>query len=333
MKRPWLAPLAPLYAAAWSLRTWALYAGWAKRRRLNWPVVSVGSISTGGAGKTPLTIALARLMTADGIAVDVLSRGYGRKTGQALAVDPDGDVGGDAETFGDEPLLIARQARVPVYVAGQRWEAGRIAETRPTAGCAAHLLDDGFQHWQLERALDIAMVGVEDLGDHLLPAGNLREPLRALQRADVLAVREDDAAAREWFSQQKTQQPVWLYRRTMHWPAEMPESVFAFCGIARPEAFLQGLRAGGVRLAGERILRDHQPYGEQEMARLRRELEQCGARAFVTTAKDLARMGSRVVKLQQAAPVFCADVEVSFMDPEAVMERIRKACREQDRRA
>ena len=115
-----------------------------------WPVVSIGNLSTGGAGKTPLTIALAKLLTARGFQVDVLSRGYGRRSALSLAVNPNGTT----EDFGDEPLLIARAAGVPVFVGAQRYEAGLLAEasansnqndTRPQV----HILDDGFQHRQL----------------------------------------------------------------------------------------------------------------------------------------------------------------------------------------
>ncbi len=324
MRRPWLAPLVPVYAAGWLLRAMALQHGWVRRQRLRWPVISVGSVSAGGAGKTPLTIALARLLVAHGMAVDVLSRGYGRKSRETLLVD----ASGDAETFGDEPLLIARESGVPVLVATQRWKAGDIAEQQAVSGCAVHLLDDGFQHRQLHRALDIAMVSAEDLCDHLLPAGNLREPLRALQRADALLVRDDDEQMLTWLARQKIRQTIWRYHRQMQWPTAMPRKVFAFCGIARPEAFLRGLRAGGVEIAGERVLRDHQTYAEQDVARLCKELQQCGAHAFVTTTKDLARLGNRADALRQVAPVFCAEVILQFADAVAVVERIRTVCAE-----
>ena len=324
MRRPWLAPLVPIYAAGWSLRAFALERGWVARQRLHWPVISVGSVSAGGAGKTPLTIALARLLAAQGLAVDVLSRGYGRKSREALIVE----ANGDAETFGDEPLLIARESGVPVLVAAQRWKAGQIAEQQTVSDCAVHLLDDGFQHRQLHRALDLAMVSADDLCDHLLPAGNLREPLRALQRADVLLVRDDEEQVLTWLARRNIRQTVWRYQRQMHWPAAMPRKVFAFCGIARPEAFLSGLRAGGVHVAGELVLRDHQPYSEQDLARMCKELQQCGAQAFVTTTKDLARLGNRADALRQVAPVFCAEVTIEFREPMAVVERIRTVCAE-----
>ncbi len=122
--RPWLAPLVPLYRFGIALRGLALRSGFEEVRKLGAPVVSIGNLSTGGAGKTPLTIALPRALTARGVHIDVLSRGYGR-TGKAIArVDPNGT----AEDFGDEPLVIAREACVPVYVAAQRYQAGLLAE-------------------------------------------------------------------------------------------------------------------------------------------------------------------------------------------------------------
>src|ERR1700752_4234048 len=184
MKRPWLAPLVPVYAAGAALRDLRIRNGWEPVRRLRWPVVSVGNLSTGGAGKTPLAIALARLLTSRGFHVDVLSRGYGRTSREAARVSPDGT----AAEFGDEPLLIARETGVPVYVALQRYQAGLLAEAEADAASAAgeqnigqsespsaHLLDDGFQHRQLHRDVDILLMNRADWHDSLLPAGNLRE--------------------------------------------------------------------------------------------------------------------------------------------------------------
>ncbi len=180
MKRPILLPLVPLYAAGLALREMRLEHGWEPVRRLQHPVISIGNLSTGGSGKTPLTITLAKLLAARGLHVDVLSRGYGRRSAVPLRVDPKGS----ADQFGDEPLLIAREAAAPVYVAAERYDAGRLAEdefTRQGGELAAgqvplvHILDDGFQHRQLVRDVDILLLSRDDWQDHLLPAGNLRE--------------------------------------------------------------------------------------------------------------------------------------------------------------
>src|SRR5580658_4881069 len=141
-------PLVPLYAAGAALRMAALRIGLRPVRRLQWPVISVGNLSAGGTGKTPFTIALAKLLVRNGLHVDVLSRGYGRTDTAVMRVDP----AGSAERFGDEPLLIANAAQVPVYVAAKRWLAGQLAEREYALHGklgGVHLLDDGFQHRQL----------------------------------------------------------------------------------------------------------------------------------------------------------------------------------------
>src|SRR5262249_8054956 len=141
---------------------------------LRGPVISVGSLSAGGAGKTPLVLLLGELLKQRQIPFDVLSRGYGRKSKGVRLVDP----AGEAAEFGDEPLLIARRPGVPVVVGENRYHAGLLAEQR--FGPQLHLLDDGFQHRALARDFDVVALTLVDLNDRLLPAGRLREPLTSL---------------------------------------------------------------------------------------------------------------------------------------------------------
>ncbi len=233
MRRPWLAPLVPLYAAGAALR-----ARMQPMRQLGWPVITIGNLSTGGAGKTPLTIALAQLLTARGLHVDVLSRGYGRTSRKPARVRIDGT----AAEFGDEPLLIARATGVPIYVAPQRYDAGLLAEadtagqqTDPASRIArrAHILDDGFQHRQLARAVDILLLDRADWEDSLLPAGNLREPLRATLRATVIAIPAEDSTLEAELRSWGWNGPIWRLHRRMQVP-DISNAAAAFCGIARP---------------------------------------------------------------------------------------------------
>ena len=185
---PLLAPFALVYASLVRARN-ARFDRLAAQR-LRWPVISIGNLSVGGAGKTPLVICLARLLERDGFHPDVLSRGYGRSSKRIERVD----TAGDAEHFGDEPVLIARSAGVPVYVGARRYQAGLLAEAETGGeGHHVHLLDDGFQHRQLARDLDIVVIHRSDLRERLLPAGRLREPLSSVERAGVIVLRQEDA--------------------------------------------------------------------------------------------------------------------------------------------
>lgn len=301
-----LFPLIPLYVAGIALRNLRIEKGWEPVRRLNRPVISIGNLSTGGSGKTPLTITLAKALTLHGFQVDVLSRGYGRQSRLPAHVDPSGT----AEEFGDEPLLIAREAAVPVYVAQQRYQAGLLAEMgasrqqdvndrqRPTA----HILDDGFQHRQLHRDIDILLLNSEDWRDSLLPAGNLREPLSALRRATVIAIPANVPTLEADIRNYGYQGPIWHLRRKMEIPA-VTGPVAAFCGIARPEQFFAGLESAGMKIVARSIFPDHHRYTPADLTRLTTAAQQAGATALLTTEKDAVRLGKLVASLPESLPL------------------------------
>ncbi|MGC2163907.1 MAG: tetraacyldisaccharide 4'-kinase [Silvibacterium sp.] len=307
----------PLYSAAVGVKNAAYERGWARAQRLLWPVVSVGNLSVGGTGKTPLVIRLAQLLAAENIPVDVLSRGYGRSGSGVERVDAEGD----AARFGDEPLLIARAAKVPVYVGASRYEAGLLAEHDVrTAGI--HLLDDGFQHRRLARALDIVVVHASDFEEALLPAGRLREPLASLRRASVLVLRAEDRQLEAELRRRGIAAPVWIQHRRL--AVEARTRAVAFCGIARPEEFFSGLRSQNVELVATLALRDHQVYSAREIDRLVAMLRHHNAACFVTTEKDAVRLADvQRARLEAAAPLHVARLEVSLEDEDAAMRRLR----------
>jgi tetraacyldisaccharide 4'-kinase len=315
-----LLPLVPAYRLGLVLRELRLRAGLEPVRRLRWPVVSIGSLSAGGAGKTPLTIALAQALTRRALRVDVLSRGYGRRGQRPARVRPDGS----AEEFGDEPLLIALETGAPVYVAVQRYEAGLLAEGGAPAGIssvnqpAVHLLDDGFQHRQLHRDVDILLLDGRDWReDGLLPAGNMREPLQAARRATVIAIpaaAEDpdgapelEAALRAW----GWQGPVWRLHRRMEVPV-VDGPVVAFCGIARPERFFAGLEAAGLRIAARIAFPDHHRYSPRDLDRLAAAAHETGVAAIITTEKDQVRLGSLSSHLPASLPLKTARLRIEI---------------------
>ncbi|HEY6447218.1 MAG TPA: tetraacyldisaccharide 4'-kinase [Acidobacteriaceae bacterium] len=295
-----LLPLVPLYAAAVGAKDLAYARRWAKPQWLRGPVISVGNVSVGGSGKTPLTIRLAELLREREIAVDVLSRGYGRDGRRVEGVD----AGGSAEEFGDEPLLIARSAGVPVYVGASRYAAGVLAESESPV-TRVHLLDDGFQHRRLARDVDIVVLHRSDFGERLLPAGRLREPLPSLSRAQILVLREEDRDLEPELRRRGLCQPVWFVERRLEVPTV--RRVVAFCAIARPEEFFAALRQHGVEVAAQRSWRDHHRFRTAEIDELMAMQRERAAEGFLTTEKDLVRLSTEQrEKLARVAPVLAA---------------------------
>jgi tetraacyldisaccharide 4'-kinase len=389
--RKWLAPLVPLYRLAVGARALSLRIGFQPVHRLRSPVISIGSLSAGGAGKTPLVISLARALTQGSTHagtnrtpcctnIDVLSRGYGRRSQEPARVDPNGTAG----EFGDEPILIAHATGLPVYVAAQRYQAGLLAEREAESRSASdsapasdrekprtsldpgfigvpegrslpqgvivsrgaqnpnwaqpaarepqslavhlpqiHLLDDGFQHRQLHRDIDIVLLSRHDRDDRLLPSGNLREPFSALRRATILAVPADES---ELASELYWQGPVWLLHRRMEIP-QIAGPVLAFCGIARPEQFFSGLTAAGVSLAARIAFPDHHRYTPADLARLLSAAQSVGASALLTTEKDRMRLGPLGAQLAQKLPLETARLQVEIDKEETAVAGLLDALR------
>jgi tetraacyldisaccharide 4'-kinase len=312
-------PLAAIYGGVVGARN-ALYdRGWLKARRLRGPVISVGNVSAGGAGKTPFVILLGELLKARGIAFDVLSRGYGRRTRGVLPVDP----GGLPRDFGDEPLLIARRLQAPVVVAEDRYAAGEFAESQ--FGAQIHLLDDGFQHRRLARDFDIVLVTPEDARDRLLPSGRLREPLRSLGRADAVVLA--NGAAAEAF---RVDGPaVWRVRRGIV-AENIPQRPVVFCGIARPRNFLLQLRAAAIDPVAEAFFRDHHAYTGKDIRDLLVLRERSEAGGFVTTEKDAVNLGGY---LDALAPLAVVPVKMELADAANVVDTMLRVIEERRRRS
>ena len=295
-----MSALSAIYGAGVGLRN-ALYDGGVFRaKRLNGPVVSVGNVSAGGSGKTPLVLLLGELLKRRGVRFDILSRGYGRRTrGVALV-----DAAGSASEFGDEPLLMARKLQAPVIVGEDRYQAGRFAEEK--FGAQLHLLDDGFQHRALVRDFDIVLVTPQDAKDRLIPAGRLREPLNALRRADVVVL-ASGASAESFPVEGKL---VWRVRRGIV-AENVPARPVVFCGIARPQNFVLQLRAANIEPVADAFYRDHHAYGEKDIRELLELKQRSEADGFVTTEKDAVNLG---VYLSALAPLAVVAVKMELAD-------------------
>ncbi len=321
-------PLVPLYGLAQTLNSVAYARGWRRTERLKWPVVSVGNLSVGGAGKTPFVIALARALTERAWSVDVLSRGYGRTSDGVERVIAADDP---AARYGDEPWLIEQRAQVPVFVGRVRATAGRLAEAAfVDMGDArhVHLLDDGMQHRRLVRDAEIVLLHRSDFQTTLLPAGRLREPLAALERADFVVLREDDIGlaerARRWM---RADARIWTVRRELEVPP-LPGAAVVFSAIAHPEEFVEGLRRQGVAIAATRAWQDHHTFTDADVTMLCAEAVKERGRCFLTTEKDMTRLTKvQRARLEETAPLLAAVLTARLRNPEPALDALEQRLR------
>lgn len=281
-----------LYAAAARRRRERYARHPALRRRLRKPVISVGNLAVGGRGKTPTAACIARLLLEAGERPAILSRGYGRERvvdGVVIVRDP-GGIRADLPRSGDEPLMLARQLPgASVLVCEDRYLAGRLAEQH--LGATVHVLDDGLQHLQLDRDVEIVILGREDVQrPATLPFGRLREPLDTMIVADALLVEpgvEIEASS--------VPAHVFRTRRRMGDPireaGECPAGpAVAVAGIASPSAFFAELESAGHRLARRMAFPDHHRFSRKDIAAMASEVRETGAACVLTTEKDYVRL-------------------------------------------
>jgi tetraacyldisaccharide 4'-kinase len=284
-------------AAAWR-RRW--YDGDpTRRRRLRQPVVSVGSLSVGGAGKTPIVAHLARLLLAHGERPSILSRGHGRLRPQdgVTVVSNGASVLTGVGSAGDEPLMLARALPgVPVLVGASRYLSGRLAEEK--LGASVHLLDDGFQHLELDRDIDLLVIDERDLNDQPLPVGRLREPLTTAAKADAALVNSVDDTGAERIGRALGLSTCFRVERHLGMPrrldgAAVPtaDRVLAVAGIARPERFFADLAAAGWNVVGTMRFPDHHRFTNRDVERLTAAARAADA-IVMTTEKDAVRLAA-----------------------------------------
>jgi len=314
-----LCPLSVLYGLAVRIRCCLYRHGVKKSYRASIPVVSVGNITLGGTGKTPMVDFLVKRITSRGIKCAVVSRGYGGSYRQAVGrvSCANGNLRMTPEECGDEPCMLAmRNPGVPVYVARQRM-LGVMAAQRE--GAQLIVLDDGFQNLAVQRDADIVLLDAKSpFGNgFLLPAGMLREPSSALQRADLVVMTRSDHATRlsQPFGGPVVQSRHQLHRSLTDLSGQrvaerdyVGKSCLAFAGIARPDDFFSALQGFGFRRVEEVPLADHQVYSQEILNRL---LGSCHNHdLLVTTEKDAVKLSA--VKFPK--PCYQVGVDLVFDD-------------------
>lgn len=272
-----------------------------RSRRLGQPVISVGNLVVGGSGKTPLVATLAKLLLAASERPAILSRGYGRRdAADGIVVVSDGErVLATPSQSGDEPYMLASTLPgVPVLSSQDRYLSGCLAERH--FGCTVHILDDGFQHVQLARDIDLLLMSKEDLDERLLPCGRLREPLSAGRFADALLVAGSDdevqaVAARVGAQTAFRVATRYLEARVLSLSHALSHvgptgaRAIAVAGIARPERFFGALRSLGWDVVREMTFRDHHWFTSRDIAAIESAAAAAGA-DIITTEKDAVRV-------------------------------------------
>jgi len=332
--------LLPLYLASlpygWgvSMRTFLYSSGLLKQRRLPCPVISIGNITVGGTGKTPLVIKMARKLGEKGISIAILSRGYRRKKARDPLVTDGERILLHPEESGDEAYLIAHRLKgIPVLVGKDRFKNGLMALQK--VKIQGFLLDDGFQHLSLYRDLNILLIdSLTGFGNgYLLPRGILREPLSALRRADlfVLTKVKDKKDSLSLESKLKEIHPRVEIFHSHYEPIEFVnpygeikelsfmkgKRVFAFSGIARPETFSSLLEEVGVEIKGELTFPDHHFYSPSDLERIGREAR--GVDFLVTTEKDMVKL---IHSHLNSMPLVALRIDVKIWEEEEFYRRV-----------
>ncbi len=319
-------PLSLITHAAARLRAWCYGRGLLRQRGLNGMVASVGNLTVGGTGKTPMVIWLAERLHAEGRRVGILTRGY-RGIGEP---EKRGVLSSDEVALMRDRL----DGKAQFGIGRDRYAKGRVLERH---GVDDFVLDDGFQHLQLARDVDIVLIDATDPfgGGHLLPAGRLREPRSALRRAGVVVItRAIRAPAVEAMVRHHTQAPIFYAQTRLEGffslggnpgsrqPAQWEDrKLFAFCGIGNPDAFYEDLRRWGVQLAGTVTFRDHYHYSQQDLDKLERRARVAGAEALVCTEKDVYNLRGTSCALPIA---YCA-ISLDIAAPEDFLAEVRGA--------
>ena len=319
-------------------RGWLYGRGVLRPRAVPFPVVSLGNITVGGTGKTPAVELAVRTLAEQGHRPAVVSRGYGRKTRGIHVVADAASIRLDPEESGDEPFLLARRLPgVPVVVGADRWEAARVATE--ACGATAIVLDDGFQQRTLATSLEIVMARARHPwgNGRVLPAGPLREPLRALARADLVVAAgtgavdtaEVAAAAARYAPHAPvlaaSLEPVgcWEARRMEPVPLARLHGlrVVPFAGIAAPAAFAATLRELGV--VGDLVVfPDHHWYSADDVRALH--ARAAGTDGLITTEKDWVRLRGR---LSGGPPLYVVSVALRISSGVDDWRRAFERCR------
>ncbi len=340
-----LLPLSTVYRVVTRARLEAYRRGWLSVAKLNAPVISVGNLTTGGTGKTPLVEWVCRVLADNGeppaeprTKVCVLTRGYGRANPNSqVVVSNRTELLARESEAGDEPFLLASNLLGIAAVVANPDRAAAGEWAIENLGSEVFVLDDGFQHLRLARDLDIVTIDATNPfgSGSLLPGGRLREPIRGLSRADCVVITRTDQVA-DWMNIRATVErasgsvPVFASRMMTSGIRKLgngevdgenlrAQLLGAFCGVGNPESFFKHLRREGYQLGFSRAFADHHDYDQSDLDRLVKLAIASGAKGLITTAKDATRISS----LNLEIPCYVLEIEISIEDGDRLVQMIR----------
>jgi tetraacyldisaccharide 4'-kinase len=338
---PLLISLSFVYRALVSVHRWFYRRGLLRRSVLPRPVVSIGNLSMGGSGKTPLVMWLAERLHDEGIKAAILTRGYGRLEKGTVIADQEADW----ERLGDEPALMVKKFKgLTIAVSPDRYQGGMEVLKRQDVDL--FILDDGFGHHALKKDLEIVVVDERRRfgKGRLLPAGILREPLSRLKDAHVIVVTKAadvDVGFEKEIGRHADAPVVWAdYRPEGLVPADgvwnVPQKMaydgpyLGFCGIADPESFRDSLERAGVETLEVLSFLDHHPYSTADVSNINEKAGKLGARALVTTEKD----GVRWPSMEDSLPCFVLAMKVFVSKGESILvDMVTSAVKRSDKRS
>lgn len=339
MKSIVLPPLSLLYGAVTRTRLSLYRRGTFQTTKLDRPVISIGNITTGGTGKTPLVEYVARTIASHGKKVCILTRGYGRKDPHLQVIVSDGyGVLASPSEAGDEPYLLATKltGMAAVISSADRIAAGREAIKDFSTDC--FVLDDGFQHLRLARDLNVVTIDATNPwgGGRLLPHGRLRESVEGMSRADCVVITRCDQvesvdALREDIARLTGGKLIFESQMRMVRVSPLknggeslapPVRVGAFCAVGNPASLFNMLRRAGYEIAVERAFTDHHVYSQEEIDAISRAAKDVGAEVLITTAKDAVKLRA----LSFSIPCYVVEIEIAIDDANKFERLISEAC-------
>lgn len=338
-----LAPLGMLYGAVTRARLRLYRSGVLKGERVGAPVVSVGNLTAGGTGKTPLVEWAARALAREGLRACVLTRGYGRADESRRVLASDGArVLAEVAECGDEPRLLSERLLGTASVVCDRDRVAAARWAREELGAEVFVLDDGFQHLRIARDLDIVTLDATAPwgGRHMLPRGRLREPVSGLARADCVVItraelckdleglraeveRVSEGRAAVFTSRVRTQglKPLSEEGAGVTVESVRVGTVGVFCAVGNPGAFFEHVRRDGFELSYTRAFNDHHFYTQRDAETVARAAAGRGARALLTTAKDAVKLRG----LDFALPCYVVETGLEFDDEARLLGLLRAA--------